>query len=68
MTKEQAPSQSTTPETDAFVEMGRGLIYSEFVDFACKLERERNQWRDRWRKKAVELAVAGFNRLKGLAS
>lgn len=69
-----------TPETDAFIEMGHGRAYSEFVDFACKLEIERNQWRECAERLAEELtferecmpksmrgpqiAMGHFNRLK----
>jgi hypothetical protein len=37
--------ETDTPETDAFVEMGHGRAYSEFVDLCRRLEREREQFR-----------------------
>lgn len=37
--------ETDTPETDAFIEMGHGRAYSEFVDLCRRLERERDQFR-----------------------
>ena len=37
--------ETDTPETDAFIEMGHGRAYSEFVDLCRRLERERDKFK-----------------------
>jgi hypothetical protein len=72
---------SDTPETDAFVEMGHERSYSEFLELARKLERERDKAQnlaDMWEAECLDQAEANgrgsereaalFDALRGLVS